>query len=210
MKTAISILNCKTNEEIKEIDALPIDYLHLDIMDGKFVPNKTWSIEEIKPLLKDITKPLDVHLMVEDINTYIDDFKTLKPEFITYHFELTVDHMEIIRKIKDLGIKVGISIKPNTPVEELTPLLSHVDLILIMSVEPGAGGQKYLTSANEKIAALDLYKQAYNYQFIIEVDGGVNEETIKECNDADLFVIGSAITKSDDYLTALNKIKSNY
>ena len=82
MKTAISILNCKTNEEIKEIDALPIDYLHLDIMDGKFVPNKTWSIEEIKPLLKDITKPLDVHLMVEDINTYIDDFKTLKPEFI--------------------------------------------------------------------------------------------------------------------------------
>ena len=165
-----SILGFKENakENIKKIDSLNTDYLHIDIMDGIFVSNKTWTIEETKTLVENHTKPLDVHLMVSDIKKYIDDFSTLNPTYITFHFEATENPKEIIEYIKSKNIKVGISIKPRTTVEDLIPYLNLVDLILIMSVEPGKGGQEYLTSANEKIDELELLRNAYKYNYLIE------------------------------------------
>lgn len=207
-----SILGFKDNikEKITKIDSLNTDYLHLDIMDGLFVPNKTWSIDEIKPLVENHTKPLDVHLMVNDVKKYIDDFCELNPTYITFHFEATENPKEIIEYIQSKNIKVGISIKPRTTVEDLIPYLNLVDLILIMSVEPGKGGQKYLTSANEKIDELELLRNAYKYRYLIEVDGGINNNTIKECLNADIFVVGSYITSSEDYEEKINEIKSNF
>ena len=207
-----SILGFKENakENIKKIDSLNTDYIHLDIMDGIFVPNKTWSIEETKTLVENHTKPLDVHLMVSDIKKYIDDFSTLNPTYITFHFEATENPKEIIEYIKSKNIKVGISIKPRTTVEDLIPYLNLEDLILIMSVEHWKGGQEYLTTANEKIDELELLRNAYKYNYLIEVDGGINNNTIKECLNADMFVVGSYITSSEDFESRINEIKSNF
>jgi len=210
-KISMSILSITENikENIKLLDNLDIDYIHLDIMDGNFVPNKTWDLNEIEELIVDHKKPLDVHLMVSDIKKYIDDFSKLNPDYITFHFEATVDPANVIAYIQSKGIKAGISIKPNTEVEELLPYLSNADLVLVMSVEPGKGGQNYMPSANEKIDELELVRKAYNYKYIIEVDGGITNETIKECSNADMFVVGTYVTGSDNYEEKLTELKSS-
>lgn len=210
MKLSVSILSIKNNlkENILKLDQLSIDYLHLDIMDGKFVYNKTWSINEINELLKNTTKPYDVHLMVSDVYKYIDDYKTINPDYITFHFEATKDHLEIINYIKENNIKVGMSIKPNTPVSEIIPYLPYLDLVLVMSVEPGKGGQEFLISTVNKIRLLDEIRKNYEYHYLIEVDGGINDETIQYCMSADIIVVGSYITSSDDYQGQIDKLKT--
>lgn len=192
MELAVSILQIKNINDLEIIDNLDFDYLHLDIMDGIFVPNKTWDYNEISSFVKNTKTKLDVHLMVNDIDTYIDEFKNLNPEYITFHYEATNNPIKYINKIKGLGIKVGMSIKPNTNVSEIKDLLPLLDLVLVMSVEPGFGGQKFMDSAISKVNELNALKGDY----VVEIDGGINDETIKLVN-PDIAVVGSFITNGN-------------
>ena len=202
-----SILSIKDNliDNIKIIDE-KTDYIHIDIMDGIFVNNNTWDINTVKLLTEGHKKPLDVHLMVSDVKKYIDDFSLLKPEYITIHLESTNKIDEVIEYIKNKGIKVGLSIKPSTDVSKLYPFLKKVELILIMSVELGFGGQKFLDSATIKIDRLKELRTLYEYKYKIEVDGGVNLETLNKCINSDLFVVGSYITSSNNYEDRIDEI----
>lgn len=197
MKISASFLSIKDNikENISKLTKTNIDYLHLDIMDGQFVKNKTYSVDEIKEIIN-YDKKLDVHLMVLDIKKYIDDFKGLNPEFITFHYETNYDIMDLISYIKSLNIKVGISICPDTDVKVLDKYLKYIDLILIMSVVPGAGGQQFIESSIDKINYLKNERIKNNYSYLISVDGGINDETIKLVN-SDIAVSGSFITNGD-------------
>jgi len=198
MKISASFLGIKDDIEknIIKLDKTTIDYLHLDIMDGKFVSNKTWDYKEIKSLLKDTSKPKDVHLMVDNVKRYIKKFRKMNPEYITFHYESTNNCFEIMGLLKKYGIKIGISIKPNTPVEKLNPYLQYIDLVLVMSVEPGEGGQTFIESSVDKIKKLDQIRKENNYNYLIEVDGGINDTNISmlEDNNVDIVVVGSYIT----------------
>ena len=202
---AVSILDINENNEIIKFNNLNVDYIHLDIMDGIFVKNKTCSILEDKQRLQNVNKKIDVHLMVEDVKKYIDEYKIFNPEFITFHIEATNNIKEIIDYIKSLNIKVGLSIKPDTNVDEITSYLNDIDLVLVMTVEPGMGGQKFIPSMIDKVEKLKQIKQNNNYSYLIEVDGGINNETIKLI-DSDIYVVGSYITKSDDYQKMLDEL----
>ena len=206
MKISASFLSIKDNikENIKKLDNTKIDYLHLDIMDGKFVSNETWNLTELKDLLEGHNKPLDVHLMVDNVYSFIDKFAKLEPEFITFHYEAVEDPYLVVDYIKSYNIKAGISIKPDTDVKVLDDLLDYVDLILVMSVEPGKGGQKFIETTYEKVKYLKERKKCYKY--LIEVDGGINDTNIKDLK-CDIAVVGSFITNSDNYEEQLNKLK---
>ena len=147
--------------------------------------------------------------MVEDVKKYINDFSKLNPEYITFHYEATNNPMNEINLIKQKNIKVGISIKPDTDVKKLLPYLEYVDLVLIMSVEPGKGGQKFLDSSIEKIDYLYKIRKKCNYKYVIEVDGGVNIETIDKCKKCDIVVVGSYITKNN-YEESINKLRLKF
>ena len=201
MKLSVSILSMKDQfdikENIKKLNNCNIDFLHIDIMDGKFVKNSTWNCLDVKNILPNNSKPLDIHLPVEDIEKYINDFSILNPKYITFHLEATDNPIKIIKLIKEKNIGVGISIKPNTDVSKLLPYLSLVDLVLVMSVEPGQGGQKFLDNSVEKINYLYQVRNDKNYNYVIEVDGGVNNTTIENCRKCDIVVVGSYITKNN-------------
>lgn len=208
MKLSVSILSIKNNlkNNIDIIDKSKVDFIHLDIMDSIFVNNKTWDFNNVLELVKDATKPLDVHLMVKDVKRYIDDYKKLSPSYITFHLEAVENHLDIIDYIKNHNIKVGMSIKPNTPLSKLTPYLKYLDLVLVMSVEPGMGGQTFIDSTENKLKELKDIRNKNNYNFQIEVDGGINDVTINKCKDADIVVVGSFITNSNNYIEQINKI----
>ncbi len=201
---SVSILGINEKENIAKLDKLKPDYLHIDIMDGQFVENTTWKYNEIEKLLKNTTTKKDIHLMVKDVKTYIDEYINLNPEIITFHYEATDKPLEMIKYIKSKKIKAGLSIKPETEVNKIKDLLKGVDLVLVMSVEPGLGGQKYIENSTNKINQLKEIKQEKNYDYLIEVDGGINNETKLKAKNADILVVGSYITKSDNYE---NKIK---
>lgn len=209
MKISASILSIKNNlkNNIKKLDNSNIDYLHLDIMDNIFVPNQTWNFNEINELLENTTKTKDVHLMVKDVIKYIDDYSIIKPEFVTFHLEAIDNILETINYIKAKGIKVGISIKPNTKVEELLEYLPLIDLVLVMSVEPGFGGQQFIENTLTKIDELYSIRENNNYNYLIEVDGGINADNIKYLNKCDIVVVGSYITNGDNYDDAISKLK---
>ena len=205
---SVSILGIKENikENIETLDKLNIDYFHIDIMDGIFVPNKTWKYEEIKSYLSDTKKPKDIHLMVNNPKKYIKQYISLKPEIITFHYEATNNPLELIKYIQKYNIKAGISIKPNTKVEVLKDILKYVDLVLVMSVEPGAGGQSYIENSTNKINELKELKEKNNYNYLIEVDGGINDITKEKAKNTDILVVGSFITKGN-YKEQIEKIQ---
>jgi len=208
LKLSTSFLSIKDNlmQNINMLDNTTTDFLHVDIMDGIFVNNKSWGYNFLENILKDTKKPKDIHLMVSNIKEYIDIFKNLNPYYLTFHYEASFDILNIINYIHSLGIRAGLSIKPSTSVEEIIPYLSSLDLVLVMSVEPGRGGQTFIDSSVEKINQLYELKKEFNYDYEISVDGGINEETSKLCSNADILVVGSFITNSDDYQEQINKI----
>ena len=212
MKVSASFLSIEDQleDKIQTLAHANPDYLHLDSMDGNFVPRKTWSKDEMKTLLKDIDTPLDVHLMVEDIEMCAREFSELHPEFITFHIEATRRPEEIIRFIHHLGCRVGITLNPNTSLENIIPYLGKVDLVLVMSVEAGAGGQEFLQNSIDRIHRLEDIRKQNGYEYLIEVDGGINEVTAFYCRNADILVAGSYITKSDDYGRAIEELKRVY
>ena len=206
-----SILSIKDDLEnnIEKLDNTKTDFIHVDIMDGVFVSNNSVSYDVYSNLLANKKTALDVHLMVSDIKKYIDDYKNLNPRIITFHYEAVKDRLEIINYIKSLGIKVGMAIKPETGVSEIIDLLPHLDLVLVMSVEPGYGHQEFIYDSLVKIKDLDSLRKDFNYNYLIEVDGGINDVTAKLCNNADIIVVGSFITDSEDYDERIEKIKKS-
>ena len=209
MKISTSILSVKDNLKfaIDKLNNTNTDYIHLDIMDGMFVSNTTWHVFDLLPSLQDNHKPLDIHLMVNDVKKYIDEFKILNPAYITFHFEAIDDVMDVINYIKNIGIKVGLAIKPSTQVEEIYEYLPFIDLVLVMSVNPGMGGQQFMLPSIDKINLLKEYRLNNNLNYLINVDGGINNNTIKLVRNADIAVSGSYIT-NNDYNESINILKN--
>ncbi|MFH1222787.1 MAG: ribulose-phosphate 3-epimerase [Pseudomonadota bacterium] len=210
-KIAPSILSAnfsKLGEEIKKVEVDGVQYIHVDVMDGHFVPNITIGAPVVKSIKKIAKIPLDVHLMITEPEKYIDDFIKAGSDIVTIHSEATKNAAKVLADIRSKGVKAGISIKPNTPLNSISSLYDKVDLVLIMTVEPGFGGQKLITRALDKVRELKKIKEKNKYNFIIEVDGGVNEENIKECVDAgaELLVAGNAVFAASDPAQAIKNL----
>ena len=217
VEVSTSILNVKRENIIATIynlETAKTDYFHIDVMDGKFVKQDTTKVmHEYSSNIKQISNlPLDVHLMVEDIKSYIDSFIAYKPNTITFHLEACKEAkevLELIKYIKDNNIKVGISIKPNTKIEEIFEFLPFIHLVLVMTVEPGYGGQKLIPETIDKVKEFKKYVDKNNIDIDIEVDGGItleNKEQLKEAG-ANVLVVGSTIIKSKDFKEVIRKIK---
>lgn len=211
VKIAPSILSAdfaKLGDEIKNVEAGGADYIHVDVMDGHFVPNITIGpliVEAIRPVTK---LPLDVHLMIENPDQYIPAFVKAGADIITVHQEACVHLDRTIQLIKELGVKPGVVINPATPAEMLLPILANVDLVLVMSVNPGFGGQSFIEGVVPKIKQLDKWRREMNLSFEIEMDGGINTATAKKCTDAgaDVLVAGSAVFNKEDREQAIRDI----
>ena len=217
VEVSVSILNVKDDKAIQtlyNLETAGVNYFHIDVMDGKFVKNDTTNkMLEFSEYLNQISNlPLDVHLMVEDVESYIKSFAIFEPNIMTFHLEAAKRKEEIFKWIKLLNennIRVGISIKPNTKVEDIYDYLPFVHLVLVMTVEPGEGGQKLLPDTIEKIKELKKYINENNLEVDIEADGGINienSEIVKQAG-ANILVSGSAIIKATDYKEVVNKLK---
>ena len=212
LKLAPSILSADFGhlaEDVKKIEEGGADYIHVDVMDGHFVPNISFGAPVMKCLNGKTNLPYDVHLMIENPDRYIEDFVTDKTEYITVHQEACVHLHRTVQNIKSMGIKAGVSINPATPVSTLECILPDVDLVLIMSVNPGFGGQKFIPGALEKVRKLAEIKKAQNLGFAIEIDGGTTLENIKEVVDAgvEIAVAGSAVFKAEDITERVREFK---
>lgn len=208
MKISVSYLSSKFSkkETLEKIEETSADYIHVDLMDGGFVPNRNFSMSEVFNELKNHQKPLDVHLMVFDPILYVQDLAKFHPEYITFHVEATKDVIETIEKIKKQNIKVGLSIKPNTDLYELMPYLSLIDLVLIMSVEPGRGGQDFILSSVNRLEELLKIREENHLSFLIEMDGGINSNTIRLVPKLDIAVSGSFVCMSDDFQLRIEEL----
>ena len=212
-----SILNIEKGKEaevIFNLEKAKTDYFHIDVMDGKFVEKNTYNkMKQISSYIKRISNiPQDVHLMVENVKEAIDDFAAVEPNIITFHFEACKAEEEvyaIIKCIKENNIKVGIAIKPNTPIEQIYKFLPYVHMCLIMTVEPGKGGQTLISEMVEKISSLKKYITENNIDIDIEADGGINLVTCKKVKNAgaNILVSGTAILMAKNYKDIIDDIK---
>ena len=207
-KVAPSILSAdfsKQGADVQEICEFGADYIHVDVMDGAFVPKISFVAGVMKSLNSVAAIPYDVHLMIEDPDRYIEDFVTPNTEFITVHQEACRHLDRTIQHIHSTGVKAGVALNPATPIVMVEDVLDKVDMILIMSVNPGFGGQKFIPRALDKIRRLDEIRKANGYDFVIEVDGGVNLQNCEELKSVgtDILVAGSAVFKAEDRKEAI-------
>jgi ribulose-phosphate 3-epimerase len=195
-------------DTIRLIDRSKAEYIHFDVMDGDFVPNLTFGPQFISNVRSFSKKIFDVHLMINRVGKFLDEYIKAGSDIITFHLEIDEDINDLIIKIKNNNIKCGIAIKPATPWEDLKPYLDNIDQIIIMTVEPGFGGQKFMDDQLSKITQLKKYLVDNQYQIDLEIDGGVNFETGKKCIDAgaNILVAGSFLFKQDDLTQATNQL----
>lgn len=213
VKIAPSILSADftcLEKEIKSVEKAGADLIHIDVMDGHFVPNITIGPLVVKACRKATKLPLDVHLMIENPDKYIPVFAKAGADIITIHVEASSDIARDIKLIKDNKVKAGLVVNPATPIEKVYPYLKDISMVLIMSVNPGFEGQKFMAVALEKIRKLKVESRTSNIGIDIEVDGGINTETAKQVIEAgaNVLVAGSAIFYSKDYKQAISKLKS--
>ena len=206
MELSISILNAVDRSNIiKILNDTNVSYIHMDVMDGKFVPEVSLPYTEFRSLSSLTNKKLDVHLMMKDPMEYIKEISNIDNIWnITIHLEIDKDIKKILSYIGSLGIKRGISIKPNTDIDKLIPYLDDIDLILVMTVEPGLGGQKFIESSTKKIS--DIKNLIKDRDIVLEVDGGINSDTIDKVREASIAVVGSYITRSNDPIASINSL----
>ncbi len=219
IEISTSILNVEKGKEAETFLALEkckTDYFHIDVMDGKFVEKDTYqNMLEYSSYIKRISNlPIDVHLMVEDVKNAIEDFSGIEPNIVTFHIEACKNKKEVlenIKQIKENGSRVGIAIKPDTNIEEVYEYLPYIHMCLIMTVEPGKGGQTLITDMIQKISKLKQYIESNNIDIDIEVDGGINLRTaprVKEAG-ANILVAGTAILMAADYKVIIDELREN-
>lgn len=217
VEVSASLLSLKDENVVQtlyNLETAKIDYFHIDVMDGEFVENNTVDkmLEYCEYLNSISNLPLDVHLMVKDVPSYISSFLVFEPNIITFHLEAAQNKeqaLEWIKTIKENNVRVGISVKPDTKIEDVKDFLPFVHLVLVMTVEPGKGGQELIPKTVEKIHALKQYVQDNGLEVDIEADGGINAETAKAVKNAgaNILVPGSAIINSDNYADVVEKLK---
>lgn len=213
MKIAPSILSAdfsRLGDHIVELDTYGADMIHIDVMDGMFVPNISFGIPIIKSIRKLTKLPFDVHLMIEEPSRFVEDFASAGADIITVHYEADRHIDRTINYIKSFGIKAGVALNPATPVDCIKHLISNLDMVLIMSVNPGFGGQKYIKYCSGKIKEVKALSDKYNKNLMIQVDGGIDESNIKEVvsSGANVIVAGSAVFKNNEIENNIKKLRS--
>lgn len=211
MQISPSILGADFANLQREIESIKnSDYIHIDVMDGHFVPNISMGIPVVESIKKVTQIPLDVHLMITQPERYIERFIRAGADLLTFHIEATKKPEECIRLIRQYGARPAISIKPNTPVETIFPYLKEIDMVLVMTVEPGFGGQKLIPDCIDKCRATKQEILRQEQHVLIEADGGIGEDNLEQLRQAgvDIAVIGSAVFKQQDRIAAIQKFKN--
>lgn len=199
----------KLGEEIKTMEDAGADIFHLDIMDGQFVPNISYGLPVVEAISKASNIPLDVHLMTLNPDQFVDEFKAYGVDMLSFHLEATDHPHRVIQLIRSKGMMAGIALNPHTPIVAVKHLLGDADFVLIMTVNPGFGGQSFIEEGLEKIAELNSIKKENNLEFDIEVDGGINNDTAKLCKEqgANLLVSGSFLFKAEDKKATIEELR---